>query len=84
MAQHAHEIITNHPKTSPLFMYLPFQDVHEPLQVPEKYLKLYPNITNKSRKIFSGNQLFRDTALDEFCIKSSNGESFLSCFPTQT
>ena len=57
MPEYADNVIHNHVenyKSQPLFMYLPFQDVHSPLQVPEKYLKLYPNIKNKARKKYSG------------------------------
>ena len=57
MPEYADNVIRNHVenyKTTPLFMYLPFQDVHSPLQVPEKYLKLYPNVKNKARKTYSG------------------------------
>ena len=57
MPQYAEKVIHSHVrnyKKHPLFMYLPFQDVHSPLQVPEKYLKLYPNITNKARRTYSG------------------------------
>ena len=37
-------------------MYLPFQDVHEPLQAPKKYVDLYRNkIKNKARRKLSGN-----------------------------
>ena len=57
MPEYADNVIRNHVenyKSQPLFMYLPFQDVHSPLQVPEKYLKLYPNIKNKARKTYSG------------------------------
>ena len=57
MPEYADNVIRNHVenyKSQPLFMYLPFQDVHSPLQVPEKYLKLYPNVKNKARKTYSG------------------------------
>ena len=56
ISQHAEEHKT---KKQPLFLYLPFQDVHSPLEVPQKYLKLYPNIKNTARRKFSGKvQLF--------------------------
>ena len=58
MADYANDVIKHHASTltkkNPLFLYLPFQDVHSPLQVPDKYLALYPNITNKARKTLSG------------------------------
>lgn len=48
------QIIGAHDPQSPLFLYLPLQSVHEPLEVPEHYYNMYPNIDNEERRIFSG------------------------------
>ena len=37
-----------------MFLYLPFQNVHWPYQVPKKYEQMYPNIKHPLRRIFSG------------------------------
>ena len=62
MSRFADEVISNHAtgpkKKGPLFLYLPFQDVHSPLEVPEKYFKLYPNIKNIARRKLSGMYVF--------------------------
>eukprot|EP01105_Mastigella_eilhardi_P015906 TRINITY_DN3643_c0_g1_i4.p1 TRINITY_DN3643_c0_g1~~TRINITY_DN3643_c0_g1_i4.p1 ORF type:complete len:477 (+),score=97.28 TRINITY_DN3643_c0_g1_i4:361-1791(+) len=50
----------NHANT-PMFMYLALQSVHDPLQVPDKYLPEYMDIKNTSRRIYSG----MVTAMDE-------------------
>uniref|UniRef100_A0A2C9LQ74 Sulfatase N-terminal domain-containing protein n=1 Tax=Biomphalaria glabrata TaxID=6526 RepID=A0A2C9LQ74_BIOGL len=53
-ATRAEEIIKSHDPDTPLFLYLPFQNVHEPLEVPDQYLKLYPNISDENRRNLSG------------------------------
>ncbi len=53
----AQRIIEEHAKgapSKPLFLYLPYQNVHAPLQVPSQYSDLYPDERNQDRKIFSG------------------------------
>ncbi|XP_046368922.2 arylsulfatase B-like [Haliotis rufescens] len=60
-ANRAVEIITNHDKSKPLYLYLPFQSVHTPHQVPAKYENMYKNIENIKRRIYCG----MVSALDE-------------------
>lgn len=45
----------------PLFMYVPFQNVHGPLQVPDQYKTPYEGITNGHRRSYAG----MTSALDE-------------------
>ena len=57
LAKRAVRVIKDHAQNhsnKPLFMYLPFQNVHGPLQAPIEFEKLYPNIKNKRRKTLSG------------------------------
>ena len=56
-AKRAVDIIKNHATNNsdtPMFLYLPFQNVHWPYQVPKKYEDLYPNIKHHWRRIYSG------------------------------
>ncbi|CAL1539631.1 unnamed protein product [Lymnaea stagnalis] len=62
-ATRVEEIIFNHNTDTPLYVYLPFQSVHTPLQVPEKYLALYPNITNTKRRALSAMVTAMDDAV---------------------
>ncbi|KAK3105238.1 hypothetical protein FSP39_020441 [Pinctada imbricata] len=57
----AKEILNNHDQSTPLFLYLPFQNVHDPIQVPKQYEDVYPNIKSDGRRKFSG----MVSALDE-------------------
>eukprot|EP00040_Diaphanoeca_grandis_P008254 m.44565 g.44565 ORF g.44565 m.44565 type:complete len:387 (-) comp19707_c0_seq2:172-1332(-) len=43
---HIEAILAAHPVSTPLFFYMPFQNVHEPLQVPANYSNLYSNLTS--------------------------------------
>ncbi|XP_074648033.1 arylsulfatase B-like [Tubulanus polymorphus] len=62
--QRARDIIKTHKQEEgPLFLYLPFQNVHDPLQVPKQYEDLYPNIRNRPRRIFSGMVTILDEAI---------------------
>ena len=52
--QQAQKVIESHNASTPLFLYLPFQSVHSPLQVPTKYTEKYENIKDDDRKIYAG------------------------------
>ena len=45
------KILREHDTSKPLFLYMAFQNVHAPIQAPEKYIDKYDFITNKMRRV---------------------------------
>ena len=62
LAKEAVRLIEEQKTDKPLFLYVPFNAVHDPLQVPEKYMEPYSNLTGGRRK-YAG----MTAALDEAC-----------------
>ncbi|GIW93894.1 MAG: N-acetylgalactosamine-6-sulfatase [Pirellulaceae bacterium] len=60
LAQEAVRIIKERPQNKPLFLYVPFQAVHAPYQVPESYLEPYRHLEGNRQK-YAG----MVTAMDE-------------------
>ncbi|KAL5014583.1 hypothetical protein ScPMuIL_008853 [Solemya velum] len=64
-AQKAVNIIQTHNKEQPLFLYLPFQAVHTPIQVPKKWEDYYPNIKTEGRRQYCGMVTAMDNAIGQ-------------------
>ncbi|KAM7444316.1 hypothetical protein ABFA07_006991 [Porites harrisoni] len=47
------QVIMEHNSSRPLFLYLPFQNVHGPVQAPQKYIDKYSFIENKTRRTYA-------------------------------
>ncbi len=60
LAEEAVRLIRRHDPLEPLFLYLPFNAVHSPLQVPKRYLEPYAHM-KKPRRTYAG----MVTAMDE-------------------
>ncbi|MDA1068467.1 MAG: arylsulfatase [Verrucomicrobia bacterium] len=54
MANEAVRLIKQHNADQPLFLYMPFNAPHTPLQVTETYEKKYAHIKDPSRRTFAG------------------------------
>lgn len=72
IGEHAARVIANHDKSAPLFLYVPFNAVHTPLQAPAAYIERYDSIKNEKRRIYAAMVTCMDdavgqitTALDE-------------------
>ncbi len=50
-------------KSQPMFLYLPFNAQHAPLQAPQKYLERFPNITDEKRQLFAAMMSAMDDAV---------------------
>ena len=56
-------------KEKPFFLYLPFNAVHAPMQVPEKYIDRFKKIKDKKRRTFAGMLSALDDAVGEILKK---------------
>jgi len=57
------DIISKHDSEKPLFMYVPFQAVHGPLEVPDVYREMYNNIEDEERRTYLGMVTAMDDAI---------------------
>jgi arylsulfatase A-like enzyme len=54
IAQEANRLIKAKAKGKPLFLYVPFNGVHGPLQVPDSYMQPYVDMKNENRRKLAG------------------------------
>ncbi|XP_035668236.1 arylsulfatase B-like [Branchiostoma floridae] len=66
------DIIEKHPADTPLFLYLPFQNVHEPLEVPERFENIYMNVQNENRRKLLGMVSALDEAVGNVTMAMKN------------
>uniref|UniRef100_A0A8C7WSJ5 Arylsulfatase family, member J n=1 Tax=Oryzias sinensis TaxID=183150 RepID=A0A8C7WSJ5_9TELE len=62
-------ILAHHdPRAHPLFLYLAYQAVHSPLQVPARYLERYKGISNLSRRKYAAMVSCLDEAIQNLTL----------------
>lgn len=74
IGREAARLIRERDPSKPLFLYVPFNGVHSPFQVPDRYLSLYPQFEG-NRKIYAAMTSALDDAVGE--IVKAAGESGL-------
>merc|ERR1719427_303201 len=67
-------LINNHDKEQPMFMYFAFQNVHDPLQAPKKYLEKYPNVKDVNRRHLLAMTTAMDDAIGDIVTSLENNK----------
>jgi arylsulfatase A-like enzyme len=65
IAREAERIIAKHDKAKPLFLYVPFNAPHTPLQAPKRHLDRYAGWPNKQRAIYAAMVTCMDEAIGD-------------------
>ena len=63
LADESVRLIEQHDVSRRLFLYVPFNAVHSPFQVPETYIDMYKHIKAKNRRIYAGMVTCMDDAI---------------------
>ena len=63
IGQEAARIIKQHDKAEPLFLYVPFNAPHTPIQAPQKYIDQYAQIKNEKRRVYAAMVACMDDAI---------------------
>ncbi len=64
LAREASRLIAEHDASRPLFLYVPFNAVHSPHQVPERYMEPYANLKG-NRRTYAGMLAAMDEAIGQ-------------------
>jgi arylsulfatase A-like enzyme len=58
-------VVQQHDTSKPLFLYVPFNAPHTPLQAPENYIKKYAHIRDEKRRIYAAMVDCMDVAIGD-------------------
>ena len=58
------KFIEDHDGKQPLFLVMSYQNVHEPLQVPRKYSKMYHAVHDRDRRLYAGMTSYLDDSVN--------------------
>ena len=61
--QEANRIIAEHNSSTPLFLYIAFENVHDPIQAPDEYLRKYKIIEDEERRGYAAMMDIVDEAI---------------------
>lgn len=63
IADHAAKIIAEHDRDQPLFLYVPFNAPHSPMQAPDEYIERYRDMSVKKRRLHAAMVTCMDDAV---------------------
>lgn len=63
LADEAVRLIEGHDAARPLFLYVPFNAVHSPLQAPQSYIDQYAHIKDQKRRVYAAMTSAMDDAI---------------------
>lgn len=75
IGKEAAKIIAKHDKSKPLFLYVPFNAPHTPLQAPPEYIAKYSNMPNQQRRTYAAMVTCMDDAVGHI-VKALAEHSF--------
>ena len=74
LGREAERIISEHDKSRPLFLYVPFNAPHTPLQATKKYLEMYSDWPNKKRATYAAMATCMDAAIGQITTALKENE----------
>ena len=77
--QRAKKVIESHNSSTPLFLYMAFQNVHIPLQVPKRYSDKYSFIDDEDRRTYAGMVDILDEAVGNI-TQAMKDAGYNNCF----